>query len=130
MTIDASAGAAGWEVGLEQAVTAVMSVQGGLDVLLDLLARVPGAKRVSVRQGWTGKHVSIEIGNYRFSAASDGRLQVGHAVNNIVLSTNELHAGPAGAKVVEAVRQQVTNFGPSVIPDVEAITAGLISAAR
>jgi hypothetical protein len=107
-----------------------MSVPGGLGLLIDMLARVPGAKVVSVRQGWTGKHTSIEIGNYRFSATKDGRLQVGHAVNDVVLSTQELHAGPAGAKVVEAVRQQVANFGPSVMPDVEAITEGLRAAGR
>jgi len=111
-------------------VTSALSVPGGLPLVIDMLARIPGARVVTVRQGWTGKHTSVEVGNYRFAPTKDGRLEVGHAVNDVVLSTQALHAGPAASAIVQAAQQQVINFGPGVIPDIEAITAGLEAAGR
>ncbi|BCI88416.1 hypothetical protein NIIDMKKI_36220 [Mycobacterium kansasii] len=62
----------------------------------------------------------IQIGDWRYEVAHDGRLLAAHMVNGIVIAEDILAADAVGPHVSRALGQIVSRYGPTVIPNINA----------
>ena len=67
----------------------------------------------------------VLIAQWRYEAASRGRLVESHVVGGIVLAEATLRVGDAGWRVARALRQHLQECGPSILPDMLAMLEGL-----
>ncbi|WP_031662505.1 DUF5073 family protein, partial [Mycobacterium tuberculosis] len=62
----------------------------------------------------------IQIGDWRYEVAHDGRLLAAHMVNGIVIAEDALIAEAVGPHLARALGQIVSRYGATVIPNINA----------
>ena len=67
----------------------------------------------------------IQIGDWRYELAKDGRLHGAHVVNGVVIAEETLAAGVVGPHVTRALEQVVTRYGETVVPSIQAAVEAL-----
>ena len=67
----------------------------------------------------------IQIGDWRYEVARDGRLRAAHVVNGIVIAEESLAAHAVGPHIARALEQLVTNYGPTIVPNIDAAVEAL-----
>jgi len=122
--------ASDWEYPFSQAATSVLAQPGGASLVLESLARLPHATWVNVKSGWFSKTTYLALGDRRFRASHDGRLEGQHVVGDVVVSSGTFAAGDAGAVLTSAVRSYLQHFGGQLEGEIVAVTAGLQAAIR
>jgi hypothetical protein len=111
-------------------VTRALALTGGADLVLSALARLPGAVHTPPRKTlFHADPETVGVCQWRYRTLPDGRLSAAHVVGGIVLADSPLPANEAGAHVVGALRSLVETHGTRVLPDIEAVLAGLDAAA-
>lgn len=111
------------------AVDAALQLPGGADLVIGSLGAVPAAVVTERRSGmFRSNPGSVQLGQWRYSMGTGGRLLAAHVVGGIVLAEDALPAGVAGAHVAEALRLQLVELGPRILPDVLSVVEGITAA--
>ncbi|OBH20480.1 MULTISPECIES: DUF5073 family protein [unclassified Mycobacterium] len=94
---------------------------GGVGLVLKVFSGVPGVILVPARRGFfRSQPERVQIGDWRYEVTADGRVSAAHVVNGIVLAEEVLAAGAVGPHIARALGQLVRNYGPTVIPNIDA----------
>ena len=111
---------------VSRVVTASLSGAGGVALVVNVFARVPGVIHVPARRGlFRSEPERIQIGDWRYELAKDGRLHGAHVVNGVVIAEETLAAGVVGPHVTRALEQVVTRYGETVVPSIQAAVEAL-----
>jgi Domain of unknown function (DUF5073) len=106
---------------VSRAVGAALAGPGGVALVVKVFCGVPGVTLVPARRGlFRSQPERIQIGDWRYELAADGRLSAAHVVNGIVLAEEVLAAGAVGPHIARALGQIVNNYGPTVMPNIDA----------
>ncbi len=104
-----------------RAVGAALAGPGGVGLVVRVFCGVPGVVLTPARRGlFRSQPERVQIGDWRYEVTADGRLSGAHVVNAIVLAEEVLPAGAVGPHIARALGQLVTNYGPTIIPHVDA----------
>ena len=111
---------------VSRVVTASLSGAGGVALVVNVFARVPGVIHVPARRGlFRSEPERIQIGDWRYELAKDGRLHGAHVVNGVVIAEETLAAGVVGPHVTRALEQVVTRYGETAVPSIQAAVEAL-----
>jgi hypothetical protein len=108
------------------AVTAALSGPGGVALVVNVFAGLPGVVRTPARRGlFRSEPERIQIGDWRYEVIGDGRLRAAHLVNGIVLAEDVLIADAVGPHIARALGQIVTRYGAATVPSIDAAVDAL-----
>jgi Domain of unknown function (DUF5073) len=111
---------------VSRVVTASLSGAGGVALVVNVFAGLPGVDHTPERRGlFRSEPERILIGDWRYEVTKDGRLHVAHVVNDIVIAEETLTADVVGPHVTRALEQVVTRYGPATIPSINAAIEAL-----
>ena len=111
---------------VSRVVTASLSGPGGVALVVNVFARVPGVIHVPARRGlFRSEPERIQIGDWRYELAKDGRLHAAHVVNGVVIAEETLAAGVVGPHVTRALEQIVNRYGETAVPSIQAAVEAL-----
>ncbi|MGB8388668.1 DUF5073 family protein [Mycobacterium sp.] len=106
---------------VSRAVGAALAGPGGVGLVVRVFCGVPGVILIPARRGFfRSQPERIQIGDWRYELAADGRLRADHLVNGIVLAEEVLAAGAVGPHIARALGQLVHSYGPTIVPDIDA----------
>jgi Domain of unknown function (DUF5073) len=106
---------------VSRAVGSALAGPGGVALVVKVFCGVPGVTLVPARRGlFRSQPERIQIGDWRYELTADGRLSAAHVVNGIVLAEEVLAAGAVGPHIARALGQVVNNYGPTVMPNIDA----------
>jgi hypothetical protein len=71
----------------------------------------------------------IQIGDWRYEVASDGRLSASHVVGGIVIAEEVLSAVDVGPHIARALGQVAARYGATIVPNIEAAVEALNTSA-
>jgi len=113
-------------VEVSRVVSAALSGAGGVALVVNVFAGLPGVGHTPARRGlFRSEPERILIGDWRYEVAGDGRLRAAHLVNGIVIAEETLAANAVGPHVTRALEQIVTRYGPATIPSIHAAVEAL-----
>jgi hypothetical protein len=111
---------------VSRVVTASLSGAGGVALVVNVFAGLPGVDRTPALRGlFRSEPERILIGDWRYEVTKDGRLHVAHVVNGIVIAEETLRADVVGPHVTRALEQVVTRYGPATVPSINAAIEAL-----
>ena len=111
---------------LHRVVAASLSGPGGVALVVRVFAGLPGVTQTPARRGlFRSEPERIQIGDWRYELASDGRLHSAHLVGGVVIAEEALAAGVVGPHLVRALEQIVVRYGPDTIPGIDAAVEAL-----
>ena len=88
--------------------------------------RFPGVVHTPARRGlFRSEPERLQIGDWRYEVARDGRLHAAHVVSGVVIAEEALAAGVVGPHVTRALEQIVTRYGAATIPSIDAAVEAL-----
>jgi hypothetical protein len=106
---------------VSRVIAAALSGPGGVALVVNVFANVRGVIHSPARRGmFKSEPERIQIGDWRYELARDGRLRASHFVNGIVIAEDTLAAHTVGPHIAGALGQVVTYYGPGIIPSIEA----------
>jgi Domain of unknown function (DUF5073) len=115
---------------VSRAVGAALGGPGGVGLVVKVFGAVPGVILYPARRGlFRSQPERIQIGDWRYEVAPDGRLSAAHVVNGIVLADEVLAAGAVGPHIARALEQLVSGYGPTIVPNIDAAVEVLESGA-
>lgn len=111
-------------------VTKALQLPAGSELVVGSLRSIPGARATSRRSTLSAGPAiaSVQLGPWRYQSAPDGRLEIGHVVDGVVLSEHAAAPREGGAHVAMAIGQLLADRGPAILPDVLAVLEGLVVA--
>lgn len=110
-------------------VQRILETGGGVGLLLESLMGLPNAHWTPPKKSiFSSKPGYLQLGDWRYTQAADGRLSSAHAVAGVVIASGELSPAEAGTNVAAALQKYVRDHGPRASEDVQAILAGLSAA--
>jgi hypothetical protein len=108
------------------AVAAALSGPGGIALVVNVFAGLPGVVHTPPRRGFfRSEPERVQIGAWRYDVTGDGRLRAAHVVGGIVLAEDVLAAGAIGPHIARALGQVVASYGTAVVPGIEAAVEAL-----
>jgi Domain of unknown function (DUF5073) len=111
---------------VSRVIAAALSGPGGVALVVNVFANVPGVIHSPARRGmFKSEPERIQIGDWRYELARDGRLRASHFVNGIVIAEEKLAAHAVGPHIAGALGQVVTHYGPGIVPNIEAAVEAL-----
>ena len=115
---------------VSRAVDSTLDGPGGVGLVVKVFGAVPGVILFPARRGFfRSQPERIQIGDWRYEVAPDGRLSAAHVVNGIVLAEDVLAAAAVGPHIARALGQLVSGYGPTIIPNIDAAVEALESGA-
>ena len=106
---------------VSRAVGSALAGPGGIALVVKVFCGVPGVTLIPARRGlFRSQPERIQIGDWRYEVTADGRLSAAHVVNGIVLAEDVLAAAAVGPHIARALGQVVNNYGPTVMPNIDA----------
>ncbi len=89
--------------------------------MVKVFAGLPGVIHTPARRGFFSSDPErVQIGDWRYEIARDGRLLAGHVVNGIVIAEDILQADAVGPHIARSLQQIVARYGATVIPNINA----------
>jgi hypothetical protein len=86
-----------------------------------VFAGLPGVVHTPARRGlFRSSPERIQIGDWRYEVAHDGRLMAAHMVNGVVIAEDMLIAAAVGPHIARSLGQIVARYGATVIPSIDA----------
>ena len=111
---------------LTDTVAAALSGPGGVALVVNVFSAVPGVVHSPARRGlFRSEPERVQIGDWRYEIARDGRLRAAHLVNGIVIAEDVLDAAAVGPHITRALEQIVGRYGPSTLPHIDAAVEAL-----
>ncbi|OBI92650.1 DUF5073 family protein [Mycobacterium asiaticum] len=106
---------------VSRTIAGALSGPGGVALVVNVFAGLPGVIHTPARRGlFSSSPERIQIGDWRYEIARDGRLLAGHVVNGIVIAEDILLADAVGPHITRALSQIVARYGATVIPNINA----------
>lgn len=106
---------------VSRAVAAALVGPGGVALVVKVFVGLPGVIHTPARRGFFRSNPErIQIGDWRYEVAHDGRLLAAHMVNGIVIAEDALIAEAVGPHLARALGQIVSRYGATVIPNINA----------
>lgn len=106
---------------VSRTIAGALAGPGGVAMVVKVFAGLPGVIHTPARRGFfSSSPERVQIGDWRYEIAPDGRLLAGHVVNGIVIAEDVLAADAVGPHVTRSLHQIVGRYGASVIPNVNA----------
>jgi hypothetical protein len=110
-------------------VQRILETGGGVGLLLESLMRLPKAQWTPPKKSmFSSKPGYLQLGDWRYMEAADGRLNSAHAVAGVVIASGELSPAEAGTNVAVTLQKYIRDHGLRAGEDVEAVLAGLSAA--
>jgi hypothetical protein len=107
-------------------VAAALSGPGGIALVVNVFSTVPGVVHTPARRGlFRSAPERVQIGDWRYEVAPDGRLSAAHVVNGIVIAEDALDAAAVGPHIARALGQIVGRHGSTVLPHIDAAVDAL-----
>jgi hypothetical protein len=107
-------------------VATALSGPGGVALVVHVFAGLPGVTYTPAQRGFfKSVRESIQIADWRYEIASDGRLSAAHVVHGVVLAEESLNAAAVGPHIARALAQIAAQFGASVVPSIDAAVDAL-----
>ncbi|MGE2817764.1 DUF5073 family protein [Mycobacterium heidelbergense] len=106
---------------VSHAIGTALAGPGGVGLVVRVFCGVPGVILTPARRGFfRSQPERIQIGDWRYEVTADGRLAAAHVVNGIVLAEDVLAAAAVGPHIARALGQVVSNYGPTIMPNIDA----------
>lgn len=106
---------------VSRTISAALSGPGGVGMVVRVFAGLPGVIHTPAKRGlFRSNPERIQIGDWRYEIAHDGRLLAAHLVNGIVIGEDILLADAVGPHIARALGQIVARYGATVIPNINA----------
>ncbi|OBJ61139.1 DUF5073 family protein [Mycobacterium sp. 1423905.2] len=106
---------------VSRTVSAALAGPGGVGLVINVFAGLPGVIHTPARRGiFRSNPERIQIGDWRYEVAQDGRLLAAHLVNGIVIAEDVLAAEAVGPHLARALGQIVARYGGTVVPNINA----------
>ncbi|QNI07021.1 DUF5073 domain-containing protein [Mycobacterium kubicae] len=106
---------------VSRTVAAALAGPGGVALVVNVFAGLPGVIHTPARRGiFRSNPERIQIGDWRYEIAHDGRLLAAHMVNGIVIAEDILLADAVGPHLARALGQIVARYGGAVVPNINA----------
>jgi hypothetical protein len=107
-------------------VAAALSGPGGVALVVNVFSTVPGVVHTPARRGlFRSEPERVQIGDWRYEVARDGRLRAAHVVNEVVIAEDVLDTSAVGPHITRALEQIVGRYGPTVLPHIDAAVDAL-----
>ena len=117
------------ELGAAAVLGNALTVPGGAGLVLAALGKLPGATHRSGGRGlFSARPETVQVGTWRYQVDRDGRLRGAHVVGGIVIAERVLAPTPGGAHVAAAIAEHLNQQGSQLLPDVQAVLAGVQAA--
>ena len=117
-------------VRVSSAVGGALAGPGGVALVVRVFAGVPGVVLTPARRGvFRSQPERVQIGDWRYEVAGDGRLCAAHVVGGVVIGEEVLPAGGVGPHIARALGQIAARYGATVIPNIEAAVEALNTSA-
>lgn len=116
---------------VSRAVATALSGPGGVALVVKVFAGLPGVVHTPAQRGvFSGSRPEhIQIGDWRYEVAADGRLRAAHVVHGIVIAEETLDAAIVGPHISRALGQIVTQYGEVIVPGIDAAIEALSASA-
>lgn len=102
-------------------IAAALHGPGGVGLVFNVFASVPGAIRSPARRGlFRSEPERLQLGSWRYEVTGDQRIRAAHIVNGIVLAEDVLPAASVGPHVARALSDLVEGFGAPALPQITA----------
>ncbi|OSC39896.1 DUF5073 family protein [Mycobacterium decipiens] len=106
---------------MSRTVAAALAGPGGVALVINVFAGLPGVLHTPARRGFFRSNPErVQIGDWRYEIAHDGRLLAAHMVNGIVIAEEVLIAEAVGPHIGRALGQLVSRYGATVVPNINA----------
>lgn len=106
---------------VSRAIGTALAGPGGVGLVVRVFCGVPGVILTPARRGFfRSQPERIQMGDWRYELTADGRLAAAHVVNGIVLAEEVLAAAAVGPHIARALGQVVNNYGPTIMPNIDA----------
>lgn len=106
---------------VSRTITGALGGPGGVALVVKVFAGLPGVLHTPAKRGFFSSNPErIQIADWRYEIAPDGRLLAGHVVNGIVIAEDILLADAVGPHITRSLHQIVARYGASVIPGINA----------
>lgn len=106
---------------VSRTIAGALAGPGGVAMVVKVFAGLPGVIHTPARRGFfSSSPERVQIGDWRYEIARDGRLLAGHVVNGIVIAEDVLAADAVGPHVTRSLHQIVGRYGASVVPNINA----------
>ena len=113
-------------VRLSDTVAAALSGPGGAALVVNVFSGVPGVVHTPARRAlFRSEPERVQIGDWRYEIARDGRLRAAHLVNDIVIADEVLDAAAVGPHIARALQQLLGRHGPAIQPHIDAAVEAL-----
>ncbi len=111
---------------LSDTVSAALSGPGGVALVVNVFSAVPGVVRSPARRGlFRSEPERVQIGDWRYEVARDGRLRAAHVVSGVVIADDVLDAHAVGPHITRALEQIVARYGSTILPHIDAAVDAL-----
>jgi Domain of unknown function (DUF5073) len=116
---------------VSRAIGSVLAGPGGVALVVKVFGGVPGVIVTPARRGlFRSQPERVQIGDWRYEVAADGRLSAAHVVNGVAIAEEVLAAGAVGPHIARALAQLVSGYGPTILPNIDAALEVLETAPR
>lgn len=106
---------------VSDAVAAALAGPAGVAAVVSVFRAVPGVVHTTGRRGmFRSTPDRVQIADWRYEIAPDGRLGAAHVVGDIVIAEEILDAGAVGPHLARALSQLVGRYGPTICPHIDA----------
>lgn len=113
---------------VRDAVAEALTGPGGIALVVTVFGAVPGVEHTPARRGrFRSAPERVEIGDWRYEVARDGRLGAAHVVGGVVIAEDVLDAGAVGPHIARALEQIVSRYGATAVPHIDAAVDALIA---
>ncbi|OBK31562.1 DUF5073 domain-containing protein [Mycobacterium asiaticum] len=111
---------------VSRTIAGALSGPGGVAMVVKVFANLPGVVHTPARRGiFSSAPERVQIGDWRYEIARDGRLLAGHIVNGIVIAEDVLLADAVGPHITRSLGQIVARYGTTVVPNINAAVEAL-----
>jgi uncharacterized protein DUF5073 len=111
---------------VSRTVALAVARPGGVALVLSVFGGLPGVVRTPGRRGlFQSQPERIQIGDWRYEVAQDGRLRAAHVVHGIVIAEETLNADAVGPYIARSLAQLVARYGATIVPNIDAATEAL-----
>lgn len=111
---------------ISRTIAGALAGPGGIALVVKVFAGLPGVRHTPARRGlFSSNPERVQIGDWRYEVARDGRLQAAHLVNGVVIAEDILPADAVGPHLARSLSQIVTRYGTSIVPNINAAVEAL-----
>ncbi|WP_040814388.1 DUF5073 family protein [Nocardia concava] len=104
-----------------RAINAALDGPGGLGLVFNVFAGVPGVTRTPPRKSmFRSEPERVQIGSWRYELTRDDRIKADHIVGGIVLAEEVLPAAGIAPHLARALAEIATSYGAPALPHLSA----------